>query len=62
MILSGGIRNMTTPKADTVTADNHRAAIKVVPLADNLDTLQQQLKTLRRRQKLIKGTGPLIAR
>jgi hypothetical protein len=53
---------MFTPKADSAAEGNHRAAIKVVPLADNLDVLQQQLKILRRRQKLLKGTGPLIAR
>lgn len=53
---------MITLKADSAIADNHRAAIKVVPLADNLDALQQQLKALRRRQKLLKGTGPLVVR
>lgn len=53
---------MITPKADSVTADTHQADVKVVPLADNLDALQQQLKALRQRRKLLKGTGPLIAR
>ncbi len=53
---------MVTSKAVFATEDSHRAVIKVVPLADDLDALQQQLKALRRRQKLLKGTGPLIAR
>ncbi len=53
---------MMTPKTDSANADNVRTAVKVVPLADNLEALQQQLKALRRRQKLLKGTGPLIAK
>lgn len=53
---------MVTPKTTSTNADNDRAAVKVVPLADNLDALQQQLKALRRRQKLLKGTGPLVAK
>jgi hypothetical protein len=53
---------MITLKADSATSENDRTTVKVVPLADNLDALQQQLKVLRRRQKLLKGTGPLIAR
>ena len=53
---------MIRPKTDWAAEDNHRATVKVVPLADNLDVLQQQLKILRRRQKLLKGTGQLIAR
>lgn len=53
---------MFTPKAGSAATDGHRKAVKVVPLADNLDALQQQLKALRRRQQLLKGTGPLITK
>jgi len=53
---------MITLKSDCVSTDDRRTDIKIVPLADNLDDLQQQLKILRRRQKLLKGTGPLVAR
>lgn len=53
---------MITSKADSTATDNYHTDIKIVPLADNLEALQQQLKILRRRQKLLKGTGPLIAR
>jgi hypothetical protein len=53
---------MGPSKVSSATADSRRMTTKVVPLADDLDTLQQQLKILRRREKLLKGTGPLIAR
>jgi hypothetical protein len=53
---------MITPKADPTIMDKDRMIVKIVPLADNLEALQQQLKVLRQRQKLLKGTGPLVAR
>jgi hypothetical protein len=62
MIGSGEDRTVMTLKTDCVGIDDRRTDIKIVPLADNLEILQQQLKILRRRQKLIKGTGPLVAR
>ncbi|MBN1311408.1 MAG: hypothetical protein JXB30_08315 [Anaerolineae bacterium] len=51
-----------TDYTNTETINNHRTAIKVVNLANMLDAIQNQLKILRRREKLLKGTGPLNKR
>jgi hypothetical protein len=53
---------MKTSKTDhtvTDTTNNHHTAIKIVNLANMLDTIQKQMNILRLREKLLKRTSPL---
>jgi hypothetical protein len=47
---------MPSQKTGSAIVEDRRISVKIIALANELDTLQKQLKILRRREKLLKGS------